>query len=167
MSFYFISINLEILNDFLEICAKTNDSIDKMAKFQDLYRLQLMFDPPIELINDSSIANNRELIKQGCIKKISKKSGEPLLRYMILVNNYISEFFEIKKHLENCLFFLLLLSKLNDLLLICYIDRLTRKYKAKYQLNLNKITIIENSDASNELIFRIISLKQNEEFIAE
>jgi hypothetical protein len=109
-----------------------------MKNFQECYDLQQMIEPHYELINEKM---SRQLIKHGDLKKISKKSGELLSRHLIL---------------------------LNDVLLICgYVDILRRKYLIKYELKVSTITIIENSDPENELIFRIISPEQNNEFLAE
>jgi hypothetical protein len=44
---------------------------------------------------------------------------------------------------------------------------LRKKYLLKYEIKVSTITIIENSDLENELIFRIISPEQNNEFMAE
>jgi 5-methylthioribose kinase len=94
----------------------------------------------MNLISENSNVQ-RQLIKQGQLRKISKKSGEYLQRYLILFD---------------------------DLFLICQIDRLRRKYILKYKIDdVNTITIIENSDSSNSLVFRLISPHQNDEFIAE
>ena len=41
------------------------------------------------------------------------------------------------------------------------------QYLLKYEIKVSTITIIENSDLENELIFRIISPEQNNEFMAE
>ena len=109
-----------------------------MRNFQECFDLQQMIEPPYQLINDNS---SKQLIKHGDLKKISKKTGESLARHLILIN---------------------------DVLLICgYVDILRRKYLLKYELKVSTITIIENSDPENDLIFRIISPEQNNEFLAE
>ena len=78
-----------MLEGFLGISDATDNSIDKMKNFADLYELQQMIEPPYKFIDDESNLNKRQLIKHGDLKKISKKSGEPLARHLILVNIYL------------------------------------------------------------------------------
>jgi hypothetical protein len=74
----------EILEEFVGISDATQDSMDKRENFNECFKLQQMIEPSYELISDKN-SNNRQLIKNGALKKISKKSGELLSRHLILV----------------------------------------------------------------------------------
>lgn len=53
------------------------------------------------------------------------------------------------------------------MLLVCKYDRIRKKLILKYHIPSKDIKLIENSNESNEVMFRIVSLDQNNEFKAE
>ena len=57
--------------------------------------------------------------------------------------------------------------KFTDALLICKCDRIKRKLVLKYRYEAKKIKLVENPSDLDELIFRIISFDQNNEFKVE
>ena len=98
-----------------------------------------MLDPPVQIIDSDNTTNAKQLIKQAQINKISKKSGELMPRYLIL---------------------------LSDTFFICHTER-NKKLPIKYKDKVEAITVIHNSDPNNELVFRVRSSVQNDEFLAE
>lgn len=88
----------------------------------------------------SVVDHNRQLIKQGPVYKVAKRNGEMLLRHLALFT---------------------------DMLLVCKCDRIKRKLTVNYQIPSSKIKLIVNSNNLNELMFRIVSNDQNNEFKAE
>ncbi len=61
-----------------------------------------------------------------------------------------------------------ILIQLSDMLLICGVDRLKKKYICKYNISVNQLTIIENPNQdSNDKLFRITCPSQNNEFVTE
>ncbi|CAF0880540.1 unnamed protein product [Brachionus calyciflorus] len=83
---------------------------------------------------------NRQLVKQGPIFKVAKRDGNLLLRHLALFT---------------------------DILLVCNCDKFKRKLILKYRIETKNIKLVENSNQSNELDFRIISSDQNNEFRAD
>ena len=53
------------------------------------------------------------------------------------------------------------------MLLVCKYDRIRKKLTLKYRIPSKDIKLIENSNESNELMFRIVSSDQNNEFKVE
>ena len=123
----------KVLALFTEIFEASNEALNKMNNFQLCYELQYMIEGPMLNIVDP----NRQLIKQGPLYKVAKRSGELLLRHLALFT---------------------------DMLLVCKCDRIRRKLQLKYQIPSAKLKLIEHSNASNELMFRIVSSDQNNEF---
>lgn len=121
---------LEVLKDIFE---SSNDALNKMNNFQLCYELQYMFEPPLLNI----VSADRQLIKQGPLYKVAKRSGELLLRHLALFN---------------------------DMLLVCKCDKIRRKLQVKYKIKSSEITIVENAKDTSDLSFRLVSSDQNNEF---
>jgi len=135
----------KVLNLFTDIFESSNDALNKMNNFQNCYELQYMIEQPqrekdrIDIIDPNF--PNRQLIKQGPLYKVAKRNGELILRHLALFT---------------------------DILLVCKCDnRFTRKLKLNYKLPTSKLKLIENSNETNELMFRIVSSDQNNEFKAD
>ena len=129
----------KVLNLFTEIFESSNDALNKMNNFQLCYELQYMIQDSRDRIDiiDPNFPN-RQLIKQGPLYKVAKRSGELILRHLALFT---------------------------DILLVCKCDnRFSRKLKLNYKLPTCKLKLIENSNETNELMFRIVSADQNNEF---
>lgn len=77
--------SIEVLALLTDIFESSNDSLNKMSNFQQCYELQYMFEPPLLNLVDQ----NRQLIKQGALFKVAKRSGELLLRHLALVRHQI------------------------------------------------------------------------------
>lgn len=58
-------------------------------------------------------------------------------------------------------------SKFTDILLVSKYDRVRKKLTVKYEIPTKDIKLIENSNESNDMMFRIMSLDQNNEFKTE
>ncbi|RNA20859.1 PH domain-containing 4 isoform X1 [Brachionus plicatilis] len=86
------------------------------------------------------VDHNRELVKQGPIYKVAKRDGDMLLRHLALFT---------------------------DILLVCHCDRIKRKLVLKYRIETKTIKLVEHSNQSDELMFRIITSDQNNEFKAD
>lgn len=169
----FVHSCLEVLSLLNEIFESSNDTLNKMSNFQQCYELQYMFEPPLLNIIDQ----NRQLIKQGDLLKVAKRSGEFLPRHLALVLARIY-YIVIMSHLKWLAFsieqneiyvflFLISLRQFSDMLLVCKYDRIRKKLLLKYSIPSKEIKLIENSNESNELMFRIVSSDQNNEFKAE
>ena len=89
---------------------------------------------------DNVVQLNRLLVKQGPVYKVAKRSGELLLRHLALFT---------------------------DSLFVCKIDRMRKSLRLNYQIRASDLKLVVNVNSTNELVFRIISSDQNNEFLAE
>ena len=67
---------------FTEIFDSSNEVLNRTQNFQQCYNIQYI----IEGANFNIVEDNRILIKQGPIYKVSKRSGEAQLRHLSLVS---------------------------------------------------------------------------------